>query len=129
MVLTSMIGAAREKYLNKEIVDTSQKNRKMISLLGSILCLSRKVLEQRDFISNLHEKYVAGELVQDSFGLRGVTTPARDLKRKRKRSESGVEDQDVLFINESDAQSEASSGSVSSSEKGDIISFYKQRKH
>jgi non-canonical poly(A) RNA polymerase PAPD5/7 len=107
--LTSMIGAAyehdlsnskkREDYV-KRFTELDLERGYMITLLGSILSLSRSVLEQREFLEIQYEKYTRGELEDD--GADGYIPPIPAEVKKRKR-EQGVE---LIFIADSDSSEE-----------------------
>ncbi len=128
MTLTCMIGAAYERNRDQsknEKNSVSTTSRTMITLLGSILTLDRKVLEQRDFIQSLYEKFKDGELIEDSFGLRNMQSPPK-VKENHKRKRDDSDSDDVLYIEESsDDFLESSEEEGMISDDGDITSFYR----
>lgn len=94
MVLTSMIGAGYERRKDTRVKAGA---RDMVTLLGSILTVSRTVLEQREFIQSQYEKYRRGELDE---AIEVLVTPTL---KKRKRQSSGVE---VEYIDLSGSEAE-----------------------
>jgi non-canonical poly(A) RNA polymerase PAPD5/7 len=107
--LTSMIGAAyehdlsnaqkRENYV-KKFTDLDLERGYMITLLGSILSLSRSVLEQREFLEIQYEKYTRGEL--EDHGADGFIPPVPAEVKKRKREQTT----ELVFIADSDSSDE-----------------------
>jgi DNA polymerase sigma len=105
--LTAMIGSAFEKRSQSKekgtidlILDLKDSQSEMISLLGSIIQISRSVLEQRDFVELQYEKYLAGTLEDDAFGDPKIPSIKRNFKRKRDINS----DPDVIYVDEDDLE-------------------------
>ncbi|KAJ3259587.1 hypothetical protein HK103_002141 [Boothiomyces macroporosus] len=130
MTLTSMIGAGYErKYTNRRIDgEFADNERYMITMLGSILTISRSVMEHRDFIETRYASYSKGDW--SDFGNQNYLNtdkPAEVQKRKRDDSSDSesiheVDEAEFLHLSKR-ARNHSARRSNDSKESGELSDF------
>jgi DNA polymerase sigma len=95
--LAAMIGSAYENGGIRQ--DRGKKDNLMITILGSIITISPKVIEHREFLEAKYEELQSGKQNKSKLEAPEVEKPAEVQKRKRD-SPPPVED-DVIYISAS----------------------------
>lgn len=103
IVLQSMVGAGYEQY--NDIADNKgrfrhltdkEDDRHMVTILGSILTIDRKVLEHRDFVNQRYNDLqssdpdVVASAMNNLDNHKTSPSPTKDRKRKRKKDNNHV---------------------------------------
>ncbi|KAJ3274821.1 Non-canonical poly(A) RNA polymerase papd5 [Terramyces sp. JEL0728] len=133
MTLTSMIGAGYERKFSNRKIDSEFSNdeRYMITMLGSILTISRSVMEHRDYIETRYEHYSKGDWSEfGNLNNLDATKPAEVQKRKRDDDSSGSDYLENLQGNEmlhmvKRARNNSARKSEDSLESGEVSDYQK----